>query len=268
MGSLTNYGEQFIMQHQFASSQTAPATVYLALCTADPTEAATGASMSEVANSASYARTAITFGAASSRRVTQSGVVTYPQASGGWGTITHWAIVDSATHGAGNALAYGEIEPDRTVIATNTPSVATSTIYVEISAGAMTTYNANKALDHLFRNQAFTQPATYVGLTTTTSSDSTAGTEVSGGSYARVLVNKASGSSPAWAAVSGGATDNANAITFTTPTASWGTVVSAGLYDASSSGNQLWYMNDVPDQAVASGDPVSFAAGALDVSLA
>lgn len=271
MGSLTNYAENWILNHQFATAQTAPGTVYLALCTADPGEAATGASMSEVPNAGGYARVAISFGAAASRRVTQSALVSFAQSSAGWGTLTHWAIVDSATYGAGNALAYGEIEPDKIVVTNNTPSVASAAIYVEISAGSlgsMTTYNAHKALDHLFRNQAFTQPATYVGLTTTVSADATPGTEVSGGAYARVLVNKASGASPAWNTPSGDATDNANTITFATPSASWGTVVSSGLWDASTSGNQLWYMNDTPDQAIASGDPVSFPAGSLDVSLA
>ena len=61
---------------------------YVALCTADPTDAGTGASMNEVANSNNYAREAITFAAASSRRVTQSGNIEMNEASGSWGTIT------------------------------------------------------------------------------------------------------------------------------------------------------------------------------------
>src|SRR5689334_21871545 len=110
MGSLSNYGENALVKHLFLEAAYSPAaTLYLALATADPTEAATGASMNEVANSGSYARTAITFGAASSRRVTQSADVTFPTASGSWGTVTHWAIVDSGTHGAGNVLSYGAL---------------------------------------------------------------------------------------------------------------------------------------------------------------
>lgn len=267
MGSLTDYAENALMGHFFASAYTAPATVYLALCTADPTDAATGASMNEVANSGGYARKAITFGAAASRRVTQSATVTFDQASGSWGTVTHWAVVDSATHGAGNVLAHGALSVSKSVVSGNTPSVASGAVYVELSTGALLTATANSFLDKMFRNQTYNQPATYVGLVTTTSSDSAAGTEVSGGSYARVLVNKASGASPAWNSVSGGATDNANAVSFAAASASWGTVVGTVLYDASSSGNALWYMNDTADQAVASGDTVQFAAGAIDVSM-
>lgn len=268
MGSLTNYAENAIMGHLFASAYTAPSAVYLALCTADPGEAATGASMSEVANSGSYARQAITFGAASSRRVTQSGAVTFTQATGSWGTVTHWVVVDSATHGAGNALAYGSLGESKTVISGNTPSVGTGIVYVEISASnGASNYLANTALDHMFRNQAWSQPATYVGFTTTTSSDSTAGTAVNGGSYARTLVNKASGASPAWSSVSGGAVSNANAITSPTATASWGTVVSMTIHDASSSGNFLIYDNGMTDQTVGTGDSLTYAIGDLDVSL-
>lgn len=266
MGSLTNYGENALLGHLFASAYTPVATLYLALCTADPTDAATGASMNEVANSGSYARTAITLGAASSRRVTQSGGVTFPTATGSWGTSTHWAIVDTNTYGSGNVLAHGAWGTGKSIVTGNTPSVASGEVYVEISAGYMLTATANTALDFMFRNQAWSQPDTYVGLVTSTSSDSAAGTEVSGGSYARVLVNKASGSSPAWAAVSGGATSNANDIDFPTATGSWGTVVGMVIYDASTSGNAMLYDNGVTDQAVESADPVSFATGDLDVS--
>src|SRR3990172_8390065 len=108
MGSLSNFGEDsFLNQITTNTAYTPVATVYLALATADPTDAGTGASMSEVPNSGSYARTAIAFGAASARRVTQSGAVVFPEATGSWGTVTHWAILDSATHGAGNMLAAG-----------------------------------------------------------------------------------------------------------------------------------------------------------------
>lgn len=271
MGSLSNYAENELLDHSLGTAYSPVATVYLALCTGDPTDAGTGASMSEAANSGGYARKAITFGAASSRRVTQSGTVTFDQASGSWGTVSHWALVDSATHGAGNMLAYGALTANKTVVSGNTPSVASGQVYVEISAGAMSDYLANKLLDLMFRNTAYTAPATYIALTTATVSDSSTGstiTEVSGGSYARKLVNVAGGASPAWSAASGGASSNGAAITFTTATASWGTVVASAICDASSAGNLLFYDNALADQAVGSGDTVEFATGNYDVSLA
>src|SRR3990167_7674776 len=104
MGSLTDFSELELLDHVLNVAYTPPATVYLALATADPTDAATGAAMNEVPNSGSYARVAISFGAAASRRVTQDALVTFAQATGAWGTVTHWVVVDSGTYGAGNAL--------------------------------------------------------------------------------------------------------------------------------------------------------------------
>lgn len=267
MGSITNFLENELLDHVFNATYTPPATVYLALCTADPTDAATGASMNEVADANGYARQAITFGAASSRRVTQSAQVTFPQASGSWGTASHWAIVDSATHGAGNALAYGAFGTPKAIVNNNTPNVGSGEVYVEFSAGEISTFLANELLDHAFRNSAYTKPDTYAALVTTTSSDTALGTEVSGGSYARVQVNPNGGSAPTWAVAAGGEVENDDAVSFGTATASWGTVVGVAIMDASSSGNLLFYDNGMDDQAVAEDDTTEFDAGALVIQM-
>jgi hypothetical protein len=235
--------------------------------------------MSEVANSGSYARTAITFGAASSRAVAQSAIVTFPQATGSWGTVTHYAITDSGTHGAGNVLAYGAFSSSFAPVTGNTPSVASGQVTVTISASSgegFTTALVHNMLNLMFRNTAYSQPATYIALLDTTGADTdttltTAGKEVAGTAYARVLVNKAGGASPAWNAVSGGATDNANAVTFPTVGAGgWSTVVGLAIVDGGTldAGNVLAYDNDqVVDQTPVAGDTVSFAVGALDVNI-
>lgn len=105
MGSLSNFAENALLNHICNTAFTPAATLFVALCTADPTDAGTGASMGEVTNSNAYARASVVFGAAATRRVVQSGAVSFPQATGPWGNVTHWAIVDSATYGAGNMLS-------------------------------------------------------------------------------------------------------------------------------------------------------------------
>lgn len=267
MGSISDFLENELADHVFNNAAyTPPATVYLALSTADPTDAGSG--MAEPSGNG-YARQAITFGAASARRVTQSATVTFPQATGAWGTITHWAIFSAST--GGNMLAHGAFSASKSVVSGNTPSVASGQVYVEWSAGAVSNYLANISLDFAFRNQAFSPPQTFVGLTTATIADTNTGstvTEVSGGSYARQRVYPNGGSSPAWSTVSGGALSNGAAINFPTPSASWGTVTSMFIADAVSAGNLLFYDNtNVVDQAVGSGDSVSFPSGDLDVAL-
>lgn len=274
MGSLSNYLSNALLNGLANTTYTAPTTVYVALCTADPTDAATGASMSEVANTNGYARTAITFSAASARKVVQSGAVTFPEASGSWGTITHWALLDTATYGAGNVLAHGNFVTAVTPVSGNTPTIPSTNIQVEISATAggagYSNYLVHKWLDLAFRNQAFAKPATYVGLATTVLDDADVAigdlTEVTGGSYARVLVNANGGASPTWDVAASGALDNTHDITFPIPVAGWGTVVSAFLIDSTSgAGNVLGYdQANVIDQAVVTSDTVYFPAGSWD----
>ncbi|MCA9872475.1 MAG: hypothetical protein KC441_02440 [Anaerolineales bacterium] len=261
MGSLSNYAENAFLGMILGSAYSPPSTVYLALSTADPTE--DGSGLAEPGYTG-YARKAITFGAAASRRVTQSATVTFDQCTAGSAVVTHWALFDAAS--GGNMLAYGALNASKNVVAGNTPSVVSGEVYVEIT-GEIANYAANNGLDRMFRNQAWTLPSSwYVALVTATVSATDTGstlTEPGGNAYARTSV----GASP-WAAVSGGASQNNNVIQYPTPTGSWGTVVGIAVVDAASNGNLLFYDNDgVTDQAVGDGDDVSFAIGALDVSL-
>jgi hypothetical protein len=277
MGSLSDYSENALLQHIFNTAYSSVATVYVALCTANPGEAATGASMSEVANTNAYQRTAITFAAAASRAVVQTGAVTFPTATGSWGTITDWAIVDSATYGAGNILAYGTFTASFAPVNGNTPIIPSGQIQVSMNASSgagLVDVTVHKLLDRMFRNQAYAKPATYVGLATATIADSAATdvnvTEVSGGSYARKQVNISGGAVPKWNTSSGGVITNADVITFVTPTGSWGTVTSCFLIDsASGAGNIIGYDNaNLVDQTIATNDVVQFDAAAFVVSLA
>jgi hypothetical protein len=107
---------------------------------------------------------------------------------------------------------------------------------------------------------------TYVGLfTTNPTTDATVsytGTEVTGGSYARVAVANASG----WSAISTVGSlsqiSNAGIITFPTPTVSWGTIIGVGLFDAVTTGNLLWW-SSITSQVIGIGVVASFAIGAL-----
>ena len=130
---------------------------------------------------------------------------------------------------------------------------------------AATNYLENEVLDHILGEGArdFTSPATlYIGLFTAVA-DGEAGsvTEVSGNGYARTAVN--------FNAASGGSSTNNGAVTF--PTASggnWGTITHAGVYDASSSGNLLFYGALTVNKTVTDGDTFQIADTQLTISLA
>lgn len=138
---------------------------------------------------------------------------------------------------------------------------------------AISDYLENKIIDWLLRGQTFTPPTTvYVGLLTAAPSDAGGGTEVSGGSYARVAVASSlsnwagSQSAGSTAASTGtvGTTSNNAAVTFPAPTANWGAVTHFGVYDASAAGNLLFYAALTTPKTINNGDAApSFAAGAL-----
>lgn len=110
MPGLSNYLENALCNHVFRNSAlTAPAAVYVALYTSDPTDADSG---TEVSGNA-YARQAVTFGAPSNGVISNTGAVTFPTATGSWGTITHFGIRDAAT--VGNLLVYGALTASKTV---------------------------------------------------------------------------------------------------------------------------------------------------------
>jgi len=265
MGSLTDFSELELLDHIFNASYTPAATVYLGLSTADPTDDASGLD-EPVGNG--YVRKAITFGAAASRRVTQDGAVTFDEASGAWGTLSHWGVFDAES--AGNLLACGALAASKSVVGGNTSSVATTEVYIEFSAGEISDFLANELLDHMFRNAAYGAPDTYIGLVTAESADDDDGdtiTEVSGGSYARIQVNVNGGAEPTWDLAAAGLVDNTHIITFATATAAWGTVVGVVICDALTSGNLLFYDNDMADQLVGDGDTVTFPAGDLDIQM-
>jgi hypothetical protein len=146
-----------------------------------------------------------------------------------------------------------------------------------VQAQAFTDYAENAIVDRALRAQATPSfPSTwYVALFTSACSDSAAGTEVSGNNYGRAslaasLANWAgtqSAGSTAASSGTGGVTSNNSAITFATPSASWGTVTYWGLYDAVTSGNMWICAALTTSKTINSGDTVSFAAGALTVTV-
>lgn len=138
-------------------------------------------------------------------------------------------------------------------------------------------HGENSIVDRVFRGQATPAfPATlYWGLSTTACSDSSVGTEVSGGSYARVAITASlanfSGTQGAGTTTAssgtGGVTSNNVAISFTTPTAGWGTVGWYHITDAPTGGN-IWLCDALTiAKTVNTGDSVSFPAGAAQITV-
>jgi hypothetical protein len=127
-------------------------------------------------------------------------------------------------------------------------------------AGSLADYAENAILEHSVGKTTFALPTVSCALFTVAPTDTGGGTECTGGSYARKAT------AGLWGTASGGAISNSSAITFTTATASWGTVVAFALLDGSS--NYIWWGDVTPNKLIDNGDTASFAVGDLDLTLA
>jgi hypothetical protein len=136
--------------------------------------------------------------------------------------------------------------------------------------GSFGDYAEAKVLDTVFSATAFPTIAThYVALYTVIPTDvNAAGTEVTGGSYARVAITN---NATTWPAASGTApTSKANgiAVTFPAPTANWGVVVGFAIYDAATVGNEICWGALSVNKTINNGDAApSFGVGTLTITL-
>lgn len=119
---------------------------------------------------------------------------------------------------------------------------------------------ANRLLDASLGAASYTAPTTpmKLALATVTGTNTTAGTEVVGGSYARQTIT--------FSASSSGSTSNSNVITFTALPAA--TVTGVDIYDSNGSPRRAWAGALSASKAVGSGDSLSFAATSVTISLA
>jgi hypothetical protein len=120
MADLSDYLENELLDHILKGlAFTVPATVALALFTSATGDDGSG---TEVPDSNGYARLEVEGGTGRTFSVAAGGTMDNDQewafaaASGGaWGLITHVAIVDSLTHGAGNFLFHGALSVSKQI---------------------------------------------------------------------------------------------------------------------------------------------------------
>jgi hypothetical protein len=128
-------------------------------------------------------------------------------------------------------------------------------------ATAMTNQEATRLLDASLGKATYTAPtgAMKLALMTANGSVSSAGTEVTGGSYARVDLSAAT---PA-GSTNGVIATNA-VITYTNMPAA--TTVGVEVYDSNGTPRRAWWGALTASKTTGAGDSLSFASGALTIS--
>jgi hypothetical protein len=126
----------------------------------------------------------------------------------------------------------------------------------------LTNYGENLVLTWTFTASTATRPTVwYAALYTVAPGEAGGGTEVSGTSYVRQSSTfTVTGTAPTIAS-------NSVAVEFPAAGGAWGTVVAAGIFDASTGGNLIAFADLTVSKSVSTGDVVRFAIGNLSITL-
>jgi hypothetical protein len=128
MAEISNYLEDALINATLRNTTyTSPATVYVGLYTTDPTDANTGTEVS----GGSYARQSVTFAAPSNGLSASDADVTFPQATGNWGTVGWIGILDAAT--SGNLLYHTALDSAKTIETGDIFKIESGNLTVQLS---------------------------------------------------------------------------------------------------------------------------------------
>ena len=154
MSAASNYLEAKLLDHVLkfgngsvtvgtGSGYAPPATLYVALFVNTSGNAATnleaGTLTDEVATAGStaYARQTITFNAATGTNPTycaNTSTITFPTCTTtAWGTITHVAIMNGSTRGAGDVLFYGAVTTSKTIDVGDTFQISATNLTISLA---------------------------------------------------------------------------------------------------------------------------------------
>jgi len=130
MGSFGDYWENEILDHVFGKGSYTPPTIYVALSTAEPGD--DGSALSEPSGNG-YARqstSASDWNAAAGGALDNANEITFAEATGDWGNMTHFALMDAAS--GGNLLAHGALSASKSIGSGDTANIAAGDLDVSL----------------------------------------------------------------------------------------------------------------------------------------
>lgn len=143
MSAFSDYLENRILDHILrATPYTAPATTFIGLLTAAPSDAGGGTEVS----GGGYARAAVTSGTSTWNNtqgnttgastgtdgtIENAVTITFPTPTAGWGTVTHFGVYDAPT--GGNLLFYAPLTTAKTINTGDTVSFAAGALSLQLA---------------------------------------------------------------------------------------------------------------------------------------
>jgi len=133
--SFSNWMENIVLNHIFSKAVYSPGPLWLGLCTNHPGEGATGGSCNEVANSNGYTRmqtSSTSWTTAAAGQIANALEIAFPLATGNWGTVKYFVLLNAGTYGIGNVLLYGELTTYRQIISGYQAKFPPSSLIVQL----------------------------------------------------------------------------------------------------------------------------------------
>ena len=142
---MSDYLEDTLIGHLFRTATFGkPTVVAIALCTTTPIDGDTAVFTTgtgvEVVTTDTYARQTLnpldanwTATAGGDGQTDNATAITYPQATGSWGTVGSCAIVDNATYNTGNMWFYSTVDTGKSIDSGDTAEFTTGAITVTLA---------------------------------------------------------------------------------------------------------------------------------------
>lgn len=267
IGPLSTYLENSLINHLLRNTAfSSPTDVYVALYTVAPTETRAGIEVSGYG----YARQVAGFTVSGSFAY-NSTLLTFPAATGNWGTILGVGIMDASSNG--NMLFWGDIDNEITINAGENYIINVGMLNSGLRGGTKGGWGngmPQALLNHILGNSSYASPGSnvYVALGKSLLADASytfvSWTEVStsGTGYARKVTTS-------WYAPTSGSTSNLSDVVFATPPlgTGWGSITHIAVYNAISGGNMLFWGKLRAPMYIIAGDGLKFVSGDIDISI-
>lgn len=128
--SFSDYWEAAILDHVFnKSAYTAPSNIFVALSTADFGEDGSGAAEPS-GNGYARVSTAAADWTRTGNTMSNANDVQFPQATGAWGTVTHFGLYDAAS--GGNFLGSGALGQSKSPVSGDVPKFSAGDLDVTL----------------------------------------------------------------------------------------------------------------------------------------
>ncbi len=131
MSGLSDYTAGRLLNHLFGKQELAAPAIHVALSRAEPLDDGSGLAEPQQGGYARAATSSDHWTAAGARTIENALPIVFDEAISSWGTVTHFALMDSAV--GGNLLAHGPVKPTMPIGSGDTARFAAGDLKIAVT---------------------------------------------------------------------------------------------------------------------------------------